>query len=100
MVPRATEARTATSRIWTASYPPSAARDSAALTTRSRRAAWLRASAVSGAGSTAMRRRLGSGVTELCHPGLEATGQVGHVGHEIGAGQDAHVDVAEVGQHR
>src|SRR5215217_7806323 len=41
MVPRATLARAATSRICTASYPPSAARAVAASMTRLRRAAWF-----------------------------------------------------------
>src|SRR6185436_9197635 len=41
MVPSATWARLATSRICTASYPPSVARARAASRTRARRAAWL-----------------------------------------------------------
>ena len=49
-VPRATFASVATSRICTASNPPCSASRSAASSTRRRRAAWLRASAVSGAG--------------------------------------------------
>src|SRR5262245_9745450 len=49
-VPRATFASVATSRICTASNPPRSARRRAASSTRRRRAAWLRASAVPGAG--------------------------------------------------
>src|SRR5579864_5683643 len=41
MVPNATPARVATSRIWTASYPPSEASSSAASSTRVRRATCL-----------------------------------------------------------
>src|ERR687897_895464 len=41
MVPRATLAREATSRICTASYPPSLARAMAASMTRLRRAGWV-----------------------------------------------------------
>src|SRR5579871_6596940 len=42
MVPSATWAVVATSRIWTASYPPSDASRRAASRTRVRRASWLR----------------------------------------------------------